>query len=227
MRRIPPKLDPGTVGVSFVDILFALAVGQVLDPVKNWGENPTNNPLPLPVWTQLGLVLVLILTSWVGYHNSANRPRFRLGFFNWELVKFGLDVAMVVIYFLAAAVAARPIPTLRLLALMVTISFGLYFAWDLVGAAQKAGKRNPYRAEWERVQCDASRPDVVEPWRPTNPRRIIVTFGTLAVTSLFLALTLTVPRLEHPTRWLVVTADVVAVILLLAYRAAKDAIREP
>lgn len=227
MRPISPKLDPATIGISFVDILFALAVGQVLDPIKNWGEDPTKNPLPLPVWTQLAVVLVLILTSWVGYHSSANRPRFRLGFFNWELVKFALDVAMVVVYFVAAAVGARSVPTLRVLALMVMISFGLYATWDLVGAAQKAGSDNPYKAEWERVQGDAARTDVVEPWSPTSLARISITFIGLAVTTGFFVATLEIEQLRHPSRWVVVTADLVAVIALLAYRAAKDWVGQP
>jgi hypothetical protein len=137
--RITPKVDPGTIGISFVDILFALAVGQVLDPIKNWGENPKANSLPLPVAMQLAVVLVLTLTSWVGYHGSANRPRFRLGFFNLELLKFTLDVAMVVVYFLAAAFAARSNVSLRGEALLITVAFGLYFAWDLAGAIQKRG----------------------------------------------------------------------------------------
>lgn len=227
MTRIAPKLDPATIGISFVDILFALAVGQVLDPIKNWGEDPTKNPLPLPVWTQLAVVLVLILTSWVGYHSSANRPRFRLGFFNLELAKFALDVAMVVVYFVAAAVAARSAPSLRVLALTVMICFGFYAAWDLVGVRQKAGVDNPYKAEWERVKADTARPDVVEPWSPTRWARICVTFGGLAITTGFFACTLEIERLRHPSRWVVVTADFVAIVALLIYRAAKDWVGQP
>ena len=220
MSRITPKLDPATIGISFVDILFALAVGQVLDPVKNWSEGPDKNSLPLPVWTQLAVVLVLILTSWVGYHSSANRPRFRLGFFNSELVKFTLDVAMVVVYFMAAAIAARESPTLRVLALMVMIAFGLYFLWDIVGAIQKADPR--YKAEWDRVQAEPTRTDVVEDWEPTNPVRILITFIGLVIASGFFVLTLLVPAFHHPTRLEVVAADALAIVVLVAYRYAKQ-----
>jgi hypothetical protein len=222
MKKIEPKLDPATIGISFVDILFALAVGQVLDPIKNWGENPKTNPVPLSVWTQLAVVLVLILTSWVGYHGSANRPRFHLAFFNWELFKFTLDVAMVVVYFIAAAVAARTIPTLRVEALLVMVSFALYAVWDLAGAWQKAGSNNPYKAEWDRVQKDAARPDVVEDWRPTNWTRIEITLTGLVIAVAFFVVTLLVEALHHPTRRAVVLADAVAILFLLAYRFAKD-----
>ena len=207
MNLVKPRLDPGSVGISFIDILFALAVGQVLDPVKNWGENPKTNPLPLPVWTQLAVVLVLILTSWVGYHNSVNRPRFRLGFFNWELAKFVLDVAMVVVYFLAAAIAARAVPTLRVEALMVMVAFGLYALWDAAGAIQKWGSdkpdsTNPYKLEWERIRADKNRPDVGESenWSPTNWTRIRITWVFLAITAVFVIVTLVIrpPAPSHP-----------------------------
>jgi hypothetical protein len=177
------------------------------------------------VWTQLAVVLVLILTSWVGYHTSANRPRFRLGFFNWELVKFALDVAMVVVYFLAAAVAARARPTLRIEALLVMIAFGLYALWDLAGAIQKAGAHNPYKVEWERVKQEPNRPDVVEDWQPTNWIRIAITFVGLGVTAGFFVITLLVPAFDRPTTTVVVIADVLAILVLVAYRVAKDQVR--
>jgi hypothetical protein len=168
MNPIRPKVDPATIGISFVDILFALAIGQVLDPVKNWGEDPKTNSLPLPVALQLGVVLVLILTSWVRYHSSTNRPRFALAFFNVELLKFALDVAMVVVYFLAAAAAARSEVSLRALGLYVTIAFGLYLAWHLAGAYQKRPGTNSYRDAWEKALNDPNRPDVIDAWTPTR-----------------------------------------------------------
>jgi hypothetical protein len=222
MTALDPKLDPATIGISFVDILFALAVGQVLDPVKNWGEDPHLNPLTLPVAAQLAVVLVLTLTSWVGYHSSTNRPRFRLGFFNLELVKFSLDVAMVVVYFLAAAFAARRNPSLRSEALLITLAFGLYGLWDLAGAIQKSGTDNKYRDAWNKVAQDPTRPDVVEPWTPTNKVRIAITFAGLLGSAGLLLATLVISALNRPTRLVVVIADAGIILGLVAYRYAKD-----
>ena len=224
MAQYPPKLDAATIGISFVDILFALAAGQVLDPIKNWAEDPKTNPLPFFVWTQLGVVLILILTSWVGYHSSANRPRFRLHFFNSELVKFTLDVAMVFVYFAAAAVAARIAPTLTVLTLTISVSFLLYSLWDIVGAIQKGGVGNLYEQEWQRVKAMPERPDVFENWEPTQWKRIYITFIWLVITATFFLATIWITALHHPTSSAVVVADAVAAFVLITYRVAKDSV---
>jgi hypothetical protein len=222
MKRIPPKLDPATIGISFVDILFALAIGQILDPIKSWGQDPKKNSLPLPVAMQLAVVLVLTLTSWVGYHSSSNRPRFRLGFFNLDLLKFTLDVAMVVVYFVAAAVAARPTVSLRTEALLITTAFGLYALWDLAGVLQKQGPDNAYERVWNDAHNNPARPDVIEPWKPTNWWRIFWTFVGLILFGGFLVVTLNVNAFRSPTPTEVVIADSAIIVGLISYRYAKD-----
>jgi hypothetical protein len=91
MQRIFPRseveIDPSTIGVSFVDILFALAVGQVFAPVADWAQHPLTSSLPAANWLQLGVALVITITSWIGYHASANRAQFKITFFNVEFFK--------------------------------------------------------------------------------------------------------------------------------------------
>ena len=83
-----PTIDRTTSGISFVDILFALAVGEVLAPLVPWAANHAKHSLPAPIVWNLAVALVLILTSFIGYHNSQNRPLFTVRFVNVSLCKF-------------------------------------------------------------------------------------------------------------------------------------------
>ena len=131
-RQTRKRVDEGSVGISFVDVLFALVIGKILDAVS-W-------PHVHPLWTiqhaNLALASMLTLTSWVGYHNSANRPKFKIRFFNWPLVQFTLDIAMVFLYWTAASAAGSSSNSDHLttqMALIVFETFVLYFIWDIVG----------------------------------------------------------------------------------------------
>src|ERR1700735_2102326 len=114
--RHEPRIDPTTSGITFVDILFALAVGRVLLAIGPWASNHNTHSLPAPVMVGLATAIILILTSFIGYHNSENRPRFKIKFFNIGFFKFILDVSMVVVYFVFAAYASiNPVPIQTLL----------------------------------------------------------------------------------------------------------------
>jgi hypothetical protein len=218
-----PKIDPGTTGISFVDILFALVVGQVLDPLRLWAADPRAHPLSTAVLMHLGVALTVTLASWVGYHGSANRPRFRLRFFNLELAKFGLDIAMVIVYFLMASYAVRTPISVRPETLLVTVAFGLYLLWDLAGAWEKAGDENPYKAAWDAAYDSDERPDVHEPWIPKSWPRIWATIVSLsAALVIWIAAWLTFPQHHVPTWKASVALDGLLIVLLVAYRFAKD-----
>lgn len=90
--------------------------------------------------------MVLTLTSWIGYHNSANRPRYLIGFPNLPLLQFLLDIFMVVLYWLTAVTAERVVidpdgvrhvesASASQEAMFVAIAFVLYVVWDIVGLA--------------------------------------------------------------------------------------------
>jgi hypothetical protein len=225
-----PKLDPAAVGISFVDILFALVVGQILAPVAAWMTHPQRaaNSISAQAWLALTVALVLTITSWIGYHNSSNAAHFRLQFVNVELIKFALDIAMVVAYFLVAANAARREPSLDIETGLIAASFGLYLLWDFAGVYQRRrtplrGHRNPYREEWEAVRKDADRKDVPELqiFRRTNRGRVLTTFlGMVATVALFV-----VVRVWYPNDATECTAIVVGSLLLgvlAAYRIIKE-----
>jgi hypothetical protein len=63
-----PGFDESKVGITFVDVLFALVMERVLSPFAS-------NPVPSgPVIAQLVVAGTLTVTSWIGYHSSWNRP---------------------------------------------------------------------------------------------------------------------------------------------------------
>src|SRR5438874_975008 len=120
-----PKSDPTHVGITFVDVLFALVVARVLDPWAN------RSLITWPGAWQLGLAGAITVTSWVGYHTSANRPSYRIQFPNLPLFQFLIDISLVVAYWMTAATAEvrsvsnEPLPRATALpeTLFVMISF--------------------------------------------------------------------------------------------------------
>jgi hypothetical protein len=187
--------------------------------------------LPSASLLALLVALVLTITSWIGYHNSANRAHFKLQFINVELTKFCLDIAMVVIYYVVAANASRLSPDLAFETRLIAIAFGLYIFWDLAGAYQKrkksswwsTGDVNPYYREWETVRESEERKDVLEDekWTETNWARIWVTFGAfVAVAVLYAVVQLKFPG-HNDTATAVAIGSILLVILLL-YRIVKE-----
>ena len=65
-------MDEEKVGITFVDLLFALVVGEILTPLQRWWTIPATG------WSHLAVALVLAVASWIGYHTSANRPRYSI-----------------------------------------------------------------------------------------------------------------------------------------------------
>ncbi len=131
MRSWPkrsPQVDQGNVGITFVDVLFALVIGEILEPLRQF------DAIPGPGRAHLALAALLTLASWIGYHNSHNRPRHFIRFPNLPLLQFMLDIGMVIAYWLTAVTAegAGDRPSSRPEATAVAVSFVLYVLWDVV-----------------------------------------------------------------------------------------------
>lgn len=217
----PPEVDPASIGVSFVDILFALAVGQVFTPVALWASEPAKNPLPIVSWFHLGVALTITITSWIGYHASANKARFQPQFVNVELVKLVLDISMVAVYFILAAYAVRQPVATKPETLLVLVAFVLYFCWDLASAWQKRDRdENPYRAAWDKVLNDPARLDVVKEWQPTDCGRVRATWVSLVLAAVVCACTWF--GHGHLTPAGSIWIDVWLFAILIAYRLLKE-----
>jgi hypothetical protein len=121
----------GTI-IDFVDILFALVIGQVLDDMLRW------NTIAADARTGLILVFAVTLGSWVGYHSSTNRETGALSFDIFDRVevlalgKLFTDVALVVLYWVAAHdLDISPVrPTGWAAAVITTAVATCYVIWD-------------------------------------------------------------------------------------------------
>jgi hypothetical protein len=219
-----PTIDPTTSGISFVDILFALAVGEVLAPFVPWAASHETSSLPAPIVWNLAVALVLILTSFIGYHNSRNRPLFTIRFVNVSLCKFVLDISMVIVYFLFASFAIVSPSQTQTLLLLVVIVFGLYLLWDATSWYQKG--QSAYKDAWTDAIQDPNRPDIVEgSWTAFDFRRTVPTIGGLAVFAGLYAWSVQLGT--PPARHDVIAFDIVTIVVLVVYRIIKDNLPNP
>lgn len=95
-ERRPTEKDERLVGLSFIEVLFAIVVARALDPLADFPK------LPGVGLSHLAVAGVLTIASWIGYHNSWNRPRYFIRFPNLPLGQFLVDAALVVTYWLTA-----------------------------------------------------------------------------------------------------------------------------
>ena len=201
-RQRPTSIDETRVGLSFIEVLFALVVARALDPLANYSK------IPGVGLSHLAVAFVLTVTSWIGYHNSWNRPRYFIRFANLPLWQFVIDVLLVVMYWFTAVsaegtgtglgetVSARPET------LCVAIAFTLYCAWDQVGFAIR-------------------RSDLYEKSPPSRdvPRRRYVTRWYSVIAIAFAAIVWTVdPRSSTA----IIVVDCLLITVILAFRFTKE-----
>jgi hypothetical protein len=201
-RQRPTSIDETRVGLSFIEVLFALVVARALDPLADYSK------IPGVGLSHLAVAFVLTVTSWIGYHNSWNRPRYFIRFANLPLWQFVIDVLLVVTYWFTAVsaegtgtglgkhVSARPET------LCVAIAFILYCFWDEVGFAIR-------------------RSDLYEKSPPSIdvPRRRYVTRCCAAIAAIFAAIVSIVdPSSSTP----IIVVDCLLISLILAFRFTKE-----
>ena len=159
------------------------------------------------------LAAVLTLTSWVGYHNSHNRPRHFIRFPNLPLLQFLFDIAMVVVYWLTAVTAERvtvapdgvqvhDMATAVPESFLVAAALLLYVAWDWVGLAIRRDDRYGER-----------------PLERDVPVRRHVTWWFAAGA---VGLAAVVATWDPDQQTVVIVVDVVLAGMLVAFRLAKE-----
>jgi hypothetical protein len=223
--RFTPQLDRSHVGVTFVDVLFALVVGKILEPFTSHAH------IPAVGLVHLVLAFVLTLTSWIGYHTSANLPAFRIRFPNLPLAQFLLDVSMVVTYWMIAVYAevpspaGTPSPSALPEAVGVFVAFGLYVLWDEV--SQGLRQAAPYRAvlageEHKPVERGQGASPAQERWR----RRVVTWIAFLLAGVVLLVV---IPRRGEggQTATFVLTVDSILIALIVLFRFGKEAVSDP
>ena len=210
--RTRPEQDVGAsqFGVGFVDILFGLVVTTAVEPLAQAGAGLLQRPQSDVSETRLAhlaLAFVVSLSSWIGYHQSKQYPKFAIKLVNLPLVMFGLDVAMVVTYYVIVA-TAEPVGAsadARPEFVLVGFVFVLYSVWDLLG--------------W-RVWGDPAYALVLQrsAEKQVGPRRKV----TFASTAIVVVSSVFVWR-DHPQSPRVVIAlDAGLVLLAVIYRLTKQ-----
>jgi hypothetical protein len=133
------EADQRSVGLVFVDVLFAAVATKILEQSSHGG-------LPFEGKTQLVLAAVLVTTAWIAYHNSTNRAAYKMEYVNLPLVQFLMDLLLVYLYW-RVATSAEGDPTARPTAapeaLMLAVVFLIFLGWDQVALAMRRSPRYP------------------------------------------------------------------------------------
>lgn len=178
--------------IDFVDILFALVIGGVLDVLTRSGK------LIAAGRVHLALAALLTLMSWIGYHNSSHRYSDKIRFDLRHpaglaaLGKFVVDIGLVVVYWLAVQTTeggfsdSSQQPSWHAAALLTIVAFIGYVLWDLIAWAEPHERKGLY-ISWRRLTslvCGVSVAVAgLVAWRvrPTTDHAVAVFDGVLCV----------------------------------------------
>ena len=201
-RPRPTEVDERLVGLSFIEVLFAIVVARALDPLAEYPK------LPGPGLSHLAVAGVLTIASWIGYHNSWNRPRYFIRFANLPLWQFVVDVALVVTYWLTALWAEGSgtelgeVTSARPEAVLVAASFVLYLAWDRIALAIRNSDLYDKRSKEKDV-----------------PPRRHVTEAFAAAAAVFGGVVFCI---DPSNDGMIVAIDAALILLILGFRVAKE-----
>lgn len=140
--HLPASITTDSVGGVFIDVLFAAVVTKALE-VSSMGTLPPVGQI------QLALAMTVTISSWIGYHNSSNRTRYRILFFNLPLWQFFIEIAHVYVYWLlvvtseGVGIDANSGPSSRPDALLTSLTFVLFVAWDLIALRMRISSHYP------------------------------------------------------------------------------------
>lgn len=141
--------------VDFVALLFALATAEVGIQFGNLAAAHHRLTDGAVSYSHLTLALVLIATSWVGWSRSpaAGNKLPMEHIFSVAFVVLGLDVALVVFYFIIArGVEVPSAPNAGQETFWVMIIFVLYVIWDFITKAVATDPEAPQTKFLDRVK---------------------------------------------------------------------------
>jgi succinate dehydrogenase hydrophobic anchor subunit len=128
--------------VGFIDVLFAVVLGQTFvllaapEYYSTWFASPFQNAFGLAT---LILVYALVITSWVGYHQSVeNYPLKSVG-------RFLIDIVLLFLYYFAFANAKN----FGAVLIAIALSFFAYMLWDSVRLYEN--RENLNKDLWKRL----------------------------------------------------------------------------
>ncbi|MGD0056208.1 MAG: hypothetical protein ABSC34_12330 [Acidimicrobiales bacterium] len=131
----------------FIDLLFAIVLTELLSSLgkRVWG--PPQHGVTTTYMSHFAVAAAFTLVSWVAYHGTGNKHRFKIRFFNIQFFKFVVEILIVVVYFLMAAnVIANP-PSCRNDVILGICAFVCYGLWDFIIKRELNDTR--YKDAWE------------------------------------------------------------------------------
>jgi hypothetical protein len=199
-----------STALTFTDILFGFVIKELFLRFQYWDTESW------VVRWQLITGITLVLGSWIGYRRSLARTGYELKFFNLPLLRFGLDQAMLIVYFRIAIltpneaspqVVATTVTQTTVRALLII--FGMYILWDVGGLLMTLGNK------YKKIDNDGNK--TTDPF-PKNLSGFAITlvFSVLFAVLYIVAENTTIHGQQAD--YLLLTATV----LLLAYRFAKE-----
>lgn len=128
---------------TFVEMLFALAVGQIAINAADLVELESSWQSKLPAWAHLAVGLIVIAASWLGWKRSASWRRTKPleHLFSLAFIGLLLDVILVVLYFIivrraeifeVASVPKLGPPSAKPESWWIIWMFAVYVGWDLL-----------------------------------------------------------------------------------------------
>jgi hypothetical protein len=147
----------------FVQMLFALAIGQVAISVSDLiGYQSVSNQnfcAIAPAYSQLLLSFIVISTSWVGWHNSSFCGTQIKDVFSCNYLELFIDLALVIMYFILTREVEIPdspndklIPNAFFETKLVAYIVTFYFIWDLITCRTKTKEKIKQRL-WVSFLC--------------------------------------------------------------------------
>jgi hypothetical protein len=148
--------------LTFVEMLFALAIGEVAVDAANLVSIEVESSLSfrssLPVFSHLLLATVVIAASWVGWRNSQFSGSNIKSVFSLDFVELLTDVFLVICYFLLVRLAEVPTgsplvvtPNASHETWMIVLIMATYMFWDLLSCRTDRGKFG--KRVWASVVC--------------------------------------------------------------------------
>lgn len=156
------KQNKKQLHLTFVEMLFALAIGQVaIDVSKLIDYQLMSNQTFLavvPAYSHLLLAAVVISTSWVGWRSSVYSGSDIKSVFTLDYVELFIDVILVIMYFALARAVEVPdsfsvslCPNASFEAYTVAIIISTYALWDVVSCRSKPEKLK--KRLWASIIC--------------------------------------------------------------------------
>ena len=137
--------------LTFVEMLFALAIGEVAidvgDLVTLQVQGTINLPTSLPVYSHLLLATIVIAASWVGWRSSEFSGSKIRSVFSLDFVELLIDVFLVVFYFLLVRLAELPTGSSGTVPAeassetwMIVVIMASYALWDILSCRTDGSK---------------------------------------------------------------------------------------